>query len=384
MGVPDQYRGREQTYFKHCLLEAYLERLFMIVGHHEQTICYVDCFAGPWEEQGDDLGDTSIARSLNIIKKCRGGLRKIGKNVQFRALFVEQKSKSFHKLQDYLSSRKEDGIDTQALNGSFHELIPEILKWCGPRGFVFFFIDPKGWKNAVELPTLAPLLKRPDSEFLINFMYDFLSRTVPQAKFQDDMWNIFGVIPDEQGKSPEQREAYLLSLYRNNLKQVLPAGGKKPRTACVKVLKPTKDRTLYHLVYLTRHHKGIVVFMEASEKLELVQKKARAVAKQDERVQRSGQMEMFAASRQVNTERGLDLAEVEEYWLKSLQHTPQRYGMEKLADMQEETGWFESDFQKAFGELARKGLVKNLDGTPKRRSKFVHFNDDERLAKVTL
>jgi len=33
MGVPDQYRGREQTYFKHRLLEAYLERLFMIVGH---------------------------------------------------------------------------------------------------------------------------------------------------------------------------------------------------------------------------------------------------------------------------------------------------------------------------------------------------------------
>jgi hypothetical protein len=92
----------------------------------------------------------------------------------------------------------------------------------------------------VELPTLAPLLRRPDSEFLINFMYDFLSRTVPQAKFQDDMWNIFGVIPDDQGKSPEQREAYLLSLYRNNLKQVLPVGGKKPRTACVKVSSPPR------------------------------------------------------------------------------------------------------------------------------------------------
>lgn len=388
MGVPDQYRGREQTYFKHCLLEAYLERLFMIVGHHAQTICYVDCFAGPWEEQGDDLGDTSIARSLSIIKKCRGGLRNIGKTVQFRALFVEQKSKSFHKLQDFLASRKNDGIDTQALNGSFHELIPEILDWCGPHDFVFFFIDPKGWKNAVELPTLAPLLRRPNSEFLINFMYDFLSRTVPQAKFQDDMRSIFGIIPDDQGKSPEQREAYLLSLYRNNLKQVLPVGGKKPRTACVKVLKPTKDRTLYHLVYLTRHHKGIVVFMEASEKLELVQKKARAVAKQDERFQRSRQFALFADSGHVNDDRvGLDRAEVEEYWLKILKYTPEQYGIEKLADMQEETGWFESDFQKAFGELIRKGLVKNLDGTPKRRSKFVHFyahhNDGERLEKMT-
>ena len=389
MGVPDHYKGREQTFFKHRLLEAYLERLFMIVGHHEQTICYVDCFAGPWEEQGNDLSDTSIARSLNIIKKCRGGLRNIGKTVQFRALFVEQNSKSFHKLQDYLASREGDGIDTHALNGSFHELIPEILEWCGAHGFVFFFVDPKGWKNAVEIPTLTPLLKRPHSEFLINFMYDFLSRVVPQAKkHQDDMQRIFGIIPDEQGKSPKQRETHLLSLYRNNLKRVLPFGGEKPRTAYVKVLMPTKDRTLYHLVYLTRHPKGIVEFMAASEKLELVQKKARALAKQDKRVQRSGQLEMFAATEHISEGRAeLDLAEVEEYWLKSLQSSPERYGMKKLADMLEETGWFESDFQKAFAELTQKGLVKNLDGTPKRRVNFIHFNanrsEGERLTKVT-
>lgn len=387
MEVPDQYRGREQTYFKHCLLEAYLERLFMIVGQHERTICYVDCFAGPWEEQGDDLGDTSIARSLNIIKKCRDGLQGNRKNVRFRALFIEQNGKSFQKLEEYLASREIEGIETQAFKGSFKELIPEILKWCGPHGFVFFFIDPKGWKNAVELPTLAPLLKRPDSEFLINFMYDFLSRTVPQAKFQDDMWNIFGVIPEDQGKSPEQREAYLLSLYRNNLKQVLPAGGKKPRTASVKVLKPTKDRTLYHLVYLTRHPKGIVEFMAASEKLEkleLVQKKARAMAKQDARQKRTKQLDLFSAAEQVsNKPVETDIAPIEQYWLDKLNYAPERYGIEELADMLEETGWFESDFQKAFGELARKGLVKNLDGTPKRRSKFVYFKDGEQLVKVT-
>lgn len=387
MEVPDRYKGREQTYFKHRLLEAYLERLFMIIGQPGRTICYIDCFAGPWEEQGDDLGDTSIARSLDIIKKCREGLLKAGKHVEFRALFVEQKSRSFRKLEEYLVGRMGEGIDIHALNGSFHELIPEILNWCRPRDFAFFFVDPKGWKNAVELPTLTPLLRRPNSEFLINFMYDFLSRTVPQAKFQDDMQSIFGTFPDEHGKSPEQREAHLLSLYRNNLKQVLPAGGGQPRTACVKVLKPTKDRTLYHLVYLTRHPLGIVVFMEASKKLELVQKRARAVAKQDERVQRSRQTELFPAAEQVSAGReGLDLAEVQEYWLKILKHTPERYGMEELADMLEETGWFESDFQEAFNELAQKGLVENLDGTPKRRSKFIHFranrNAGERLVRV--
>lgn len=387
MVVPDQYRGREQTYFKHRLLEAYLERLFMIVGQHERTICYVDCFAGPWEEQGDDLGDTSIAMSLNIIKKCRDGLQGNRKNVHFRALFIEQKSKSFHKLQDYLSSRKDDGIDTQALNGSFHELIPQILNWCGPQGFTFFFIDPKGWKNDVERPTLAPLLERPNSEYLINFMYGFLSRFVSDAKLQEDMRRIFGIVPEVQGMTPDQREAFLLSLYRKNLKQVLPFDGRQPRTAYVKVLKPTRDRTLYHLVYLTRHPKGIVVFMDASEKLDLVQKKARAAAKQDERVQRSKQMEMFSASAHVSDERSEIDPEAQEYWMNRLKYTPECYGVEELADMLEETGWFESDFQKAFAELAQKGLVKNLYATHKRRSKFIHFdanrNAGEQLVKVT-
>lgn len=388
MVVPDQYRGREQTYFKHRLLEAYLERLFMIVGQPGRTICYVDCFAGPWEEQGDNLGDTSIARSLDIIKKCRNGLQRMGRDVRFRALFIEQNSKSFQKLEDYLAGRKNEGTEIKALNGSFHELIPEILAWCDPRDFVFFFIDPKGWKNAVELPTLAPLLRRPDSEFLINFMYDFLSRTVPQEIFKEDMRRIFGTIPDVQGMTPGQREAFLLSLYRNNLKQVLPVDGWQPRTASVKVLKPTKDRTLYHLVYLTRHPKGISVFMEASEKLDLVQKRARAAAKQDERFQRSRQVEMFSAAEQIRPEKeGRDLAGIEEYWLNRLKFIPERYGMEELADMLEETGCFESDFQKAFAELARKGLVKNHDAIHKRRSKFIHFdanrNEGEWLAKVT-
>lgn len=58
MKVPEQYKGREQSYFKHRLLEAYLERLFMIIGQHQPIICYVDCFAGPWSSQTDDLNDT--------------------------------------------------------------------------------------------------------------------------------------------------------------------------------------------------------------------------------------------------------------------------------------------------------------------------------------
>lgn len=388
MEIPSQYRGREQAFFKHCLLVAYLERLFMIVGQHQRTICYVDCFAGPWKSQTDDLEDTSIVISLNLINRCREALRKLNRDVQFRALYIEEKPRRFKTLQSYLSTRQTDGTTTQALQGKFHKLCQEILDWCGPDSFAFFFIDPTGWKNVVELQTLEPLLKRPNSEFLINFMYDFLSRTAPQPEFQEDMRRIFGVVPDTQGMSPEEREAHLISLYRNNLKQVTPGGRELPRTACVKVQKPTRDRTLYHLVYLTRHPKGIVEFMEASEKLDLVQKKVRALAKQDERVEKKKQLEMFSADEHVTDERAaMDLSGVKACWLSRLTTQPKRIGTQELADMLEDTEWFPRDFQRAFGELERDGQVKNFNAEKKRRSKFVHFdanrNEGELLAKVT-
>ena len=113
--------------------------------------------------------DTSIGISLEIIRKCREGLRRIGKNVTFHALFIEKDRKAFKKLETYLSESASPDVITVARNGEFYDLRTHILEWCGPVDFTFFFIDPKGWKNVIEVPTLEQLLKRPNSEFLINF-----------------------------------------------------------------------------------------------------------------------------------------------------------------------------------------------------------------------
>jgi hypothetical protein len=44
MEIPKAYKGKKQALFKHRMLEAYLERLFMIVGHHQKTISYTSKF----------------------------------------------------------------------------------------------------------------------------------------------------------------------------------------------------------------------------------------------------------------------------------------------------------------------------------------------------
>lgn len=385
MLVPENYCGREQAYVKHRLLETYLQRLFMIIGMHQKSIRYVDCFSGPWQEGRADLQDTSIGIALKLIKKAREGLQKRGKEVTFHALFIEKSRKAFQRLGDYLAGSCRSEVAVDAFHGDFFNLRDSILTWCGPDDFTFFFIDPKGWKKVVEIPTLTPLLQRSNSEFLINFMYDFLLRTHTQQSFGEDIQAIFGEVPDTQGMSPEEKEAYLLGLYRKRIKEISAAWGRKPRAVSVPVLYPTVDRTLYHLVYLTRHPKGLTVFMKASEQLDFIQRSARAQAKQEDRESRSHQMEMARASTYVQKKMWVAHADVKEYWMNKLSASPQFFGIDELADMLEETGWFESDFQAAFGELESEGRVKNLDAPRRRRTTYVHFDADgnrgERLSK---
>ncbi|KKM99454.1 hypothetical protein LCGC14_1147640, partial [marine sediment metagenome] len=112
------------------------------------------------------------------------------------------------------------------------------------------------------------------------------------------------------------------------------------------------------MVYLTRHPLGIVVFMEVSEKLDLIQKKVRAQAKQDRRVEKGGQQEFPSAFTKIKYEDDkIGLSEVKDYWLSKLSCEPKQFGVEEFADMLEETDWFINDFQIAFKELHDEGKV---------------------------
>ena len=383
--ISKNYQGREQAYIKHTLLRNYLEKLFFIIGQHQKVMCYVDCFAGPWKVESDDLDDSSISISLNIMKQCKKHLARLSKNVHFRALFIENNKSAFNKLEKFLTKEEWKQIDTHALNGRFYDLRDAICSWCGNNSFAFFFIDPTGWKDVIEIDTLRPLLKRKNSEYLINFMFDFILRAHTQDSFSEHMKRIFGKIPDTSNMTPAEKEEKLISLYLDQLKKCQPAERKKPRAALVKVPYPYKDRTLYDLIYLTRHPLGIKVFMEISEKLDIVQKVIRAKVKQTRRIEKTKQFEIFDAQI-ASKDKESDLDVIKDYWLEQLSVEPKRFGIVQLADMLEETGWFPSDFQKAFKKLEKEGKVKNYDMNRRRPKNVVHFNANnnlgERLGRV--
>lgn len=373
--IPEGYEGREHSHVKHKLLEEYLLRLFMIVGQVENTVRFVDCFAGPWSSQDDDLKDTSIGIAHHIMKKCRNGLYETFKrDVQFKALFVEKTEDSYDKLKSYCAEKTCDGISLNCLNADFFDARSDILKWCGDTDFAFFFIDPKGWKKAIEIPTLKPLFGRPRSEFLINMMFSFIIRAISQERHAEDMLALFGEIPETKGMNPDTKESYLLYRYRENAKNVFPETGGKPRSAYVKVEHVLKSGTKYDLVYLTRSAMGIKVFMEISEKLDWIQRNVRAEIQQRERVRKSGQLELFSSTELSDNSKRPEIENVKNYWISKLSNEYSFFGLTELADFLEETGWFISDFEKAFKELQEECLVENENSKRVRPKHPVHFH----------
>ncbi len=387
MEIDKAYEGREHSLIKHELLRGYLEVLLSIVGvSGVKKFAYVDCFAGPWGDDSESLAGTSIAISLEILAKVRDTLENVHgvRGLEFRAIYVEAAKKRFKHLSDYLSKSCPNGIQCHALYGDYSVLQDEILRLCGDQSFAFFFVDPKGWVD-VGVPKLTKLLRRPKSEFLITFMYDFLNRAIGMADYKEQTSQMLGKLEEKDyvqldHLTPAQRAEWVVHKYREQLKAVMGADGiLPPRAFHADVLHKSKERVHYHLVYLTRHHKGIVKFAEASEKIDSLQKIVRTQRKLDSTEQGS----LFTAEELVEHE-GItraNLDDVKAYWLSCLTYQPVRHDEVRLADMIEETGWLTCDFQGAFRELQLENKVENLDGSSRRTKHFVHFDKCERLRR---
>lgn len=265
VAMPAGYDQRELAFSKHTLLERYLQKLFLIVGAGRKTqgkmkFCYVDCFAGPWGDSSEKLETTSIAISLSVLSSCKAALENLGVIPEIRAIYVEKDKSAFSKLSAFLASSTPQGITSIPLCGDFVGLRDAILKEVGREAFCFFFIDPKGYTE-VGVDILRPLLARPRSEFLINFMYDFANRVLSREAWQQQVRDLLGSNVNLNGMTPKMREQEALATYLANLRACMPLATDtkyRGRSAYVRILDRIKDRPKYHLVYLTSHPRGIV------------------------------------------------------------------------------------------------------------------------------
>lgn len=245
MQVPDEYKGREQSFLKHRVLEEYLlgwgHKLGSVAKKRRVRLCYVDGFAGPWSSKSDNLDDTSIAIGLRALEAAAKTWRDRGAQIDVEAAFVEERSDAFAELDRFLKSRN-GSVRTAAYRGEFGSVVPQLQTWLGEDA-ALIFVDPTGWKGAA-MHFIAPLLKSSRRDVLVNVMFDHINRFKDdrRAFLRSQMRDFFGLgesdLPEALG------EEDLFVLYRAKLKELCGVR----YAADLAIPHPTVDRTKFRLV----------------------------------------------------------------------------------------------------------------------------------------
>jgi three-Cys-motif partner protein len=286
------YDGREQAFVKHTFLDRYLGRLFNKIASSRDALVYVDGFAGPWKSGSERFDDTSFGIALNQL---RGAKRQAGRPIRAIAHLVEKDEAAFAELSTVVDRFPD--IEIVPHPGDFHAALPDILNRIPANAFTFSLIDPKGW--SIDMQNLQPLLARPNSEVVINLMYDFINRFIehPNERIGDSLnrtipgpeWR--EAIKNPASKTPAAREALIIETFAGALKRI---GGFR-YVPSLRVRRPGHERTLYHLVYGTRSPAGLAVFRESQIKALEGEAQVQAGIKRGKREEKTGMLGLFSA-----------------------------------------------------------------------------------------
>jgi three-Cys-motif partner protein len=285
------YERREQTGVKHLILRQYLERFTQIVGSRWDSITYVDGFAGPWNAKSRDLKDSSFSIALEELRKARASHAQRGRNIHLRCFFLEQNREAYVQLKQFADQVSDAEVAVQ--NCRFEDSIDDIRKFVqmGQNTFPFIFIDPTGW-TGFALKTIAPLLRLDPGEVLINFMTGHIRRFLREEHSEQSFVELFGSTDFKRrtaGRSGVDLEDSAIGEYMNRIKE---AGGFNYVLPAI-VLHPAIDRTHFHLIYATRHPKGVEVFKGAEKRAMEEMERLRAGAQRRRREERTLQVELL-------------------------------------------------------------------------------------------
>lgn len=288
MKAVEYYQRREQTYLKHFFLERYLERVAYVIGYYHREFVYVDGFSGPWQSHDEKFEDTSFIIAIEKLREVRDGLARAGRHPRIRCLFIEKDETAFKSLAEAI--RDVTDLEVKPLHGTFESLIQDILRFVG-RSFSLVFIDPTGWKG-FGMRTIEPILRHEPGEVIVNFMYDYINRFLehPSSEIAASINDVFGGTVWREAIGPgRDRENNIVKFYQDCLRN----RGRFRHVTSTRILKPLFDRSYFHLVYGTRHIKGLREFRRVEKSVAEEQERVRCDAKQKHRVERSGQPEMF-------------------------------------------------------------------------------------------
>ena len=275
----EQYQGREQSFIKHEFLTQYLQAAaYKTLQGRSPTFNFVDAFAGPWSVTTDDCSDASFDQALRTLEAVRADLGKRGvSGLKIRFCFCERRPEAVERLRDY--AEEHSGFQIRVFPGPFEDNLNGIVKACSD-GFTFTFIDPTGWDIRSE-PVFA-FLKEMRGEFLLNFMAEHVNR---HAGFSSVAASFGRFLADPEWKD----EFNALPAHLSNeerilllLKEKIKSSGAATFAPDMTILKPRENRRKMRLVLGTHSRKGVEVFRDVHEKVELSEMQTRATISQEE------------------------------------------------------------------------------------------------------
>jgi three-Cys-motif partner protein len=310
------YAGREPAFVKHTFLDKYLPALIGRVGAYYDNFVYVDGFAGPWKSVGGaSFADTSFGIALKHMAAQKASFAGRNRHVHMKAFLVEKVPGTFASLQNAIEGFPE--VECFLLQGQMEEQVPAILAAIPRQAFSFSLIDPKGFP---DMERIMALIRRPNSEALVNFMFDFANRFAGTTLIPAlEQWL------SSDGETTWREQIDRLSRHDREDKLEQLAVEKLRNDAgysyapVISVDKPLHDRTLYKLIFLTRHATGLKVFRDSEHKALEAQAVSRSRAKADAREAKSGMTELFGGQMDVPSDRSsFRLREGEEAAKKAL------------------------------------------------------------------
>jgi three-Cys-motif partner protein len=277
------YREREQTEVKHRCLERYLQAAARILGSWSDFV-YVDCCAGPWRANGENLEDTSFSRAIQVLKVAKQDLAaRSGRHPSIRCLLIEKDEEAYVQLDDYAKKQKE--IEVVARHWDFSEHMDDIVRFVKrtKNSFPFVLIDPKGWELAY-IDAIAPLLRLCPGEVLINLMTSFITRFIgDESKPFHRAVGAENLQRLRTLRGTEQEEA----IVRAYCDQVRSAGSFN-YVCDLPVMKPDQDAFHYYLIYGSRNIRGVEEFKATERAVVRFMHDTRAEAQEYTGIQRSG------------------------------------------------------------------------------------------------
>lgn len=281
---PKKWVKRTQTRTKHRILKKYMEAWFPILGSKYKRLVVVDGFAGRgWYADKSDGGNNTHDEAggpwdgspLLILKTLLTHTRREAlDNVEFVFLFIEKNEANWRSLRDLVDTERSAGfpknVTVQVENKRFDEIETNGLRKYVlnpvPSQATFLFIDPFGYTGFPM--TLLESLSSPNTadnnshkiELFINFQSESVDRFNSDPSQQFNMERLFG-IPFSEILSEYSEDTGLDRLHKI-FTSILKERGQF-RYAEGIAMRRENNLLIYHLVYVTRHLKGLDTMRKA-------------------------------------------------------------------------------------------------------------------------